>query len=101
MRFWSGFAAGVAVTTSVAFGVVAWAVLPGFRGMYREFQHQPPATTTLATSPVWSWGAPIAIVAMVLAATRLGRDDRRRTVLLAALAVAAVAALSFTLWAAY
>jgi len=101
MRFWSGFAAGVAVTTAAAFGVIAWTVLSGFRSVYDEFQHQPPAVTALVTSPAWSWGVPIAIVAMVVAVTRLVPDDRRRIALLIALAVLAVAALVFTLWAAY
>ena len=100
MRYWEGFAAGIAAT-AVAIQLAAAAVLePGLRRSYEELAGPIPGATRLAMNAAWMWGAPIAIIVALVLLHRLA-SDRARLGLTVAVTVLALAATAFSFWASY
>lgn len=100
MRFWEGFAAGIAATAVAIQLAVASALAPGLRESYRELAGPLPIATRLAMSVAWMWGAPIAIIIALVFLHRLASDHARLGLTVAA-TVIALAATAFSFWACY
>ena len=100
MRFWEGFAAGIAATAVAIQLAVASILVPGLRHTYAELAGPIPVATRLAMNVAWMWGAPIAIILALVLLHRLA-NDRARLGLTVAATVVAVAATAFSFWACY
>lgn len=100
MRYWEGFAAGIAAIAAAIQLLAAWLLFGGLRLAYTEFATDAPTATRLATNPIWAAAAPAAIlVALVVARQIAGERGRMWTTV--AVAAIAVGLVTFSLWAAY
>ncbi len=99
MQFWTGFGGGLA---AAALLLQLWFAnhAQDMQRMYRDFGSALPGVTRLVLHPVWVWGTPIVIIALLgwMMAVRIQRPARARNLAIVA-AVAAIAIFAISYWA--